>query len=139
MNTLKFGLKGEFAKTVGEADVVFFAGMTGNFDLSMINEDFCRKTSLGSRIINPSLISGLMLTAAQMATGSGYICQSQNAEFSTPIHLGDTLKAEAEIIETNAQEKLVTLATHCFNDKKTLVAKGELKLLQIQKEGEKKC
>jgi len=131
INSLKTGLKGEFSKTVGEADIVFFAGMTGNFDLSMVNEDFCNKISLGSRIINPSLISGLILTASQIVVGSGYICQAQNTEFIMPIHLGDTIKAEAEIIETNEQEKTVTFTTRCFNDKKTLIAKGKLKLSQI--------
>lgn len=137
-NSFEKGLNGKFVKTVGEADVVFFAGMTGNFDLSMVNEDFCNKKAFGSRIVNPSLLLGLMLTAAQKVTGPGYICQSQDADFNTLVHLGETISGEAEISEIDGAKGIITFTTRCVNDNEVVVAKGELKLSALE-EGEKSC
>ncbi|MCI9332936.1 MAG: hypothetical protein HFG05_12355 [Oscillibacter sp.] len=136
VESLEKGLRAVFVKTVGEADVVFFSGMTGNLDLSMVNEDFCMKNAFGSRIINPSLLLGLMLTAAQKVTGPGYVCQSQNADFSAPVHLGETITGEAEIQGIDSKKGVVTFATRCVNETDQVVAKGEIALSYYLGEGD---
>lgn len=138
-DSLQKGLRGVFVKTVGEADVVFFSGMTGNLDLSMVNEDFCNNNAFGSRIINPSLLLGLMLTAAQKVTGPGYVCQSQNADFSAPVHLGETITGEAEIQAIDSKKEVITFTTRCVNETDRVVAKGELVLSYYLGEGDKPC
>ena len=135
VSSLEKGSRQVFVKTVGEADVVFFSGMTGNLDLSMVNEDFCKKNAFGSRIINPSLLLGLMLTAAQKVTGPGYVCQSQNADFDL-VHLGETVTGEAVIEEIDTENGSVTFATRCFDENERVVAKGELVLSYYLGEGD---
>lgn len=136
VDSLEKGMREVFVKTVGEADVVFFSGMTGNLDLSMVNEDFCSHNAFGSRIINPSLMLGLMLTAAQKVTGPGYVCQSQDADFGAPVHLGETITGEAEIQAIDSKKGIVTFATRCFNEDNRVVAKGELVLSYYLGEGD---
>lgn len=136
VDSLETGMREVFVKTVGEADVVFFSGMTGNLDLSMVNEDFCNHNAFGSRIINPSLMLGLMLTAAQKVTGPGYVCQSQGADFSAPVHLGETITGEAVVQEIDSKKGAVTFAARCFDENDRVVAKGELVLSYYLGEGD---
>src|SRR5664279_1076731 len=46
-----------FAKTVGETDVVLFAGITGDFSDNHINDQYMReKSNLGGRIAHGALL-----------------------------------------------------------------------------------
>ena len=40
---LKVGERTEFSKTIGEADLVLFSGLTGDFDPIHVNEDYARR------------------------------------------------------------------------------------------------
>ena len=42
---LKVGERTEFSKTIGEADLILFSGLTGDFDPIHVNEEFARTTS----------------------------------------------------------------------------------------------
>jgi acyl dehydratase len=45
---LKVGERTEFSKTIGEADLILFSGLTGDFDPIHVNEDFARTTAFES-------------------------------------------------------------------------------------------
>ena len=40
---LKVGERAEFSKTIGEADLVLFSGLTGDFDPIHVNEEYARR------------------------------------------------------------------------------------------------
>jgi acyl dehydratase len=61
---LKVGEQAEFSKTIGEADLVLFSGLSGDFDPIHVNEDFARKTAFGRRIAHGSLVMSLLSTTA---------------------------------------------------------------------------
>ena len=51
LDSVKVGDAYRFAKTVGETDVVLFAGITGDFSDTHINEQYMKERSnLGGRI-----------------------------------------------------------------------------------------
>ena len=55
---VKVGLSTRVTKTVSESDVYLFAGITGDFDPNHVDEEYCRKTSLGHRVAHGALIVG---------------------------------------------------------------------------------
>ena len=91
-----------FAKTVGETDVTLFAGITGDFSDTHINDQYMKERSnLGGRIAHGALLVGYMSTASTISiahiihqegltdfpVSAGY----DRLRFLKPVRLGDTV------------------------------------------------
>jgi acyl dehydratase len=73
-----------FSKTVAEADVYMFAGITGDFAPMHVNEEYMKRSSYGRRIAHGVLMLGFMSTTSSMM-----IAQSNSADGDeTPVSLG---------------------------------------------------
>ncbi|MGI9183107.1 MAG: MaoC/PaaZ C-terminal domain-containing protein, partial [Longimicrobiaceae bacterium] len=57
---LQIGQAAEFAKTVTEADVVLYAGITGDLNPAHINQVEAEKSRFGGRIAHGMLSAGLI-------------------------------------------------------------------------------
>jgi len=57
---VKVGDRVTFAKTVGECDIYLFAGITGDFSVNHINEQYMAHSKFGRRIAHGALIVGYM-------------------------------------------------------------------------------
>jgi acyl dehydratase len=44
------------ARTVTEADIVMFAGLSGDYNPLHVNEEYCKQTQFGTRIAHGPLI-----------------------------------------------------------------------------------
>src|SRR3979411_112891 len=64
IDDIKVGLSTRVTKTVSESDVYLFAGITGDFDPNHVDEEYCRKTSLGHRVAHGALIIGYTSAAS---------------------------------------------------------------------------
>lgn len=91
-----------FAKTLTEADLVLFAGITGDFDPIHVDEAYARTTPLGRRIAHGALVLGLCSTVAAMiarrardngAEGIALSLGYDRVRFVAPAYPGDTLTA----------------------------------------------
>ena len=57
-----------FAKTVGETDVTLFAGITGDFSDTHVNDQYMKeKSSIGRRIAHGALLVGYMSTVSTIS------------------------------------------------------------------------
>jgi len=55
-----------FAKTVGETDIYLFAGITGDFSVNHVNEQYMAQSKYGRRIAHGALLVGYMSTCSTM-------------------------------------------------------------------------
>ena len=91
-------------RTITEADIVSFAGVSGDYNQIHTDAAFASKTPVGQRIAHGLL--GLAITSGlAMRTGvlEGTVIafrEINNWKFSNPVLMGDTLHAELNIIET---------------------------------------
>ncbi|HVS50014.1 MAG TPA: MaoC/PaaZ C-terminal domain-containing protein [Candidatus Dormibacteraeota bacterium] len=130
IDDVPIGLKTRITKTVSESDVYLFAGITGDLDPNHIDEEYCRKTSLGHRVAHGALIVGFTSAAStrilqdfeRPMVSVGY----DRIRFLKPVYFGDTITIEYEItaidrdrertiakIEVkNQRDELVAVATH---------------------------
>ena len=53
-----------FAKTVGETDIYLFAGITGDFSVNHVNEQYMSRSKYGHRIAHGALLIGFMSTCS---------------------------------------------------------------------------
>jgi acyl dehydratase len=115
---VKVGDTVTFAKTVGETDIYLFAGITGDFSVNHVNEQYMAGTKFGRRIAHGALIIGYMstcstlmiekcqgATAAMTPVSLGY----DRVRFLAPVFIGDTVTLTYTIAEVDA-EKLRSLA-----------------------------
>lgn len=126
IDQLKIGDSAEFAKTVSEADIYMYAGVTGDFNPAHINEAYAKNTFFKTRIAHGMLSAGFISAVlANQLPGPGTIYLKQEISFKAPVRIGDTITARAEVVEIISEKNQVRLKTTCINQEGTLVVDGE--------------
>ena len=126
VDQLRAGDTAEFAKTISEADVYLFAGVTGDLNPAHINEEYARKTFFKTRIAHGMLLAGFISTViGNKLPGPGTIYVKQELDFLAPAHMGDTITARVEIKEIVTEKNRAILRTTCVNQDGTTVLDGE--------------
>ena len=111
---LEFGMSASFAKTITEADIVMFAGVSGDNNALHINEEFAASTHFGGRIAHGLLTASLISAAvANRLPGPGTIYLGQNLSFRAPVRPGDTVHATVRVKEVVREKDRVVLETIC--------------------------
>ena len=127
---ISVGMSAEHAKTVTEADVVLFAGITGDFNPVHVDAEAAAKSRFGGRIAHGMLSAGLVSAVIAMKLpGPGSIYMTQSLRFTKPVKIGDTVTARVEVVEVNTAKKRVRLATVCRNQGGEMVLEGEALLM----------
>lgn len=130
---LQAGQTAEFSKTVTEADVVLFAGVTGDFNPAHLDAAYAEKSSFGGRIAHGMLTASFISTVLAMRLpGPGTIYLSQSLRFLRPVKIGDTVTARVEVAEVIPARRRVRLLTTCSNEAGERVIDGEALVLVPQ-------
>jgi 3-hydroxybutyryl-CoA dehydratase len=129
INEIKVGDSAEFAKTISEADIYLFAGVTGDLNPFHVNEEYSRKTFFKGRIAHGMLLAGFISTVVGCKLpGPGAIYVKQELNFMAPARIGDTITARATVIEVITEKNRVVLRTTCTNQNDEIVLDGEAML-----------
>lgn len=96
-------------RTVTEADVVNFAGVSGDYNPIHTDAEFAKSTPFGQRIAHGLLVLS-MLTGLRQRTGAtdGTLIawlEIRNYRFLKPVLIGDTVHGETEIVEKRETSK----------------------------------
>ncbi|MBI2312187.1 MAG: MaoC family dehydratase [Betaproteobacteria bacterium] len=114
-----------FSKTVSEADILAFGGVSGDTQPVHFNQEYASTTMFKGRIahgmLTASLISGVLGTKLP---GPGSIYISQTLRFRAPVRIGETVHAKATVKEVLAEKKRVVIDTVCTVGDK-VVLEGE--------------
>lgn len=119
------GDKESFTKTVTEADIINFAGTSGDFNPLHMNAEYAKTTMFKARIAHGALVGSFISTAGAMLIGLGGVYVSQLSKFKAPVYIGDTITATMEVIETIPAKKLLKMRTYCTNQNGKVVIDGE--------------
>ena len=128
---VKVGDRAEFEKTVTAEDVRAFGDVTGDTNSLHRDPEYAKKTRFGECVAHGMLSAGYISAAlgTKLAPGCCVIYLSQELRFLRPVKIGDTVRAVAEVQGTDAQKRLVTLSTDCFNQDGEPVVKGQAVVL----------
>lgn len=128
---IKLGDTAELSKTISEADVYAYAGLSMDFNPLHVDEEFSRTTRFGRRIAHGMLSAGLISAVIGTALpGKNSIYLGQTLKFTAPVFIGDTLTARAEVIEKREDKGILKLKTTVFNQKKETVIEGEATVMK---------
>ncbi len=114
VNEMEVGQSASMSKTVTEADIILFAGITGDFNPAHIDEEYAKQSMFKGRIAHGMLSAGFIsATLAMKLPGPGSIYLSQSMKFKAPVRMGDTVKTTVTITDINVDKKIVKLETIC--------------------------
>lgn len=119
-------------RTITEADIVNFAGLSGDFNPMHTDAAFAAKTPFGKRVAHGALIFSIATGLAyRMRFLEGTVLAFRGIEewkFSSPVFIGDTIHCEVEISETKEAKRLgggmVTFHVKVVNQEGQMVQKG---------------
>lgn len=128
---VKVGDTAEYERNVTFEDIQEFARVSGDTNPLHRDEAYAAKTRFGERIAHGMLSAGYISAAigTKLAPGCVAVYLNQTLRFLRPVKIGDTVKAVAEVKETDEEKRIVTLETVCYNQDGEPVVKGEAVVL----------
>ena len=126
---LSVGMTAVFAKTVSEADITMFAGISGDTNPVHLDESFAEQTVFSGRIAHGMLSASFISTVfGTRLPGPGCIYMRQDLRFKAPVKVGDTVQARVTVKEILTEKKRVVFDTVCSVGDK-VVLEGEATLM----------
>lgn len=129
----RFGLSP--TRTVTEADVNLFGGLTGDMAELHTSEAYARKTEFGGRIahgmLNLSLAHGLIVRTGHLVTTGIALLGWNDIKFHAPLRLGSTVQARWSTIDTRESRSrpdagIVVDRIELLDEHGTLIMSGEV-------------
>lgn len=127
-------------RTMTEADIVNFAGLSGDFNPMHTDEVFAAQTQYGKRVshglLGLSIASGL---AYQLGFLEGTVIAFTGLDwkFRAPIYIGDTIHGQLKVTKLRAMKSagggFVTIDIQLLNQDNAVTQKGEWTVLVASK------
>lgn len=122
---IEVGDVAEFTKTITEADLTLFTGISGDFNPYHVDEVTASATRFGGRVVHGMLTSSFICTVLGMKLpGPGTIHLEQQLRFLAPVRPGDTVTARVEVLEIQPRNR-VSVRTQCLLQDGTVAVDGE--------------
>ena len=103
-----------------------FSALSGDYNPLHFDEDFAAATPFGKLVVQGGLTTGILhALVAEDMPGPGTVFLSQNWKFTSPVFVGDTITAEAEILTVHATKPVTSLAVEVKRQDGETVLEGE--------------
>ena len=128
---IRIGMSAIYSKTITDADILLFSGVSGDTNPLHLDQDFAASTMFKSRIAHGMLSASLISTIfGTKLPGPGCIYLSQNLRFKAPVRSGDTVQAQATVREILPERHWVKFDCICRVGN-TVVIEGDA-LIMVQ-------
>jgi len=122
---LQVGDSASFTKTISEADIYLFAGMTGDMNPAHVDAVSAAEGMFKQRIAHGMLTASFISTVIAMKLpGPGTIYAGQDLQFRAPVFIGDTVTAIVECTEKLDERKWAKFKTTVTNQDGKAVVVG---------------
>jgi acyl dehydratase len=129
-------------RTVTEADVVNFAGLSADYNNMHIDEEFAKKTVFKTRVAHGMLVTsiatGLWFTMPRLATVA--FMGLEDWRFSGAVFPGDTIHITRKLVEKREHKRpnmgFFIFEVNVHNQKDEVVQKGKWVILVTRKEAD---
>lgn len=132
---LTLGQKFQLIKTFSEDEVLFFSKLSKDANPIHFDEEYAADSIFKQRIVQGpfvmSLIGGVL---GSNLPGPGTIYLSQSTRFLKPVHIGDTIYVNVEVVKVRIDKPIVTLRTWVEKNDNQLVIEGEAIVMFLQKD-----
>jgi len=122
---IKVGDEASISRTISEAHIVAFAGLTGDMNPIHVDAEYAAKSMFGERIAHGMLVAGLI--SAVLGTelpGPDSIYLGQELKFTAPVKIGDTVTVTVTVTEKRDDKRIIKLQTTATNQRGEMVVDG---------------
>lgn len=120
------GATATWTRTFTAADVEAFAQISGDRNPLHFDAEFAGRTRLGRLVVQGGLTTGLFnALVAMRLPGPGSVFLHQEWDYPAPVFIGDTITAEAEVIDARGDKPITRLRCVARRDDGTEVLRGE--------------
>ena len=123
-------------RTITEADIGAFAGLTGDYNPVHTDEVFAAATEFGSRVAHGPMGIGLAFGLAarlDLIDGTVVALLGLAWDFTAPMRPGDTVRALIDVVETRPTKRedrgIIRLRIEIVNQRRETLQTGEARLL----------
>ena len=104
------GSRATWTRTIGADDVEAFAQISGDRNPLHFDPEFAAATPFGRLVVQGGLTTALFNALVAMELpGPGSVFLHQEWDYPAPVHVGDTVTAEAEVTEARADKPITKL------------------------------
>jgi acyl dehydratase len=113
------------SRTVSVRDIELFTEITGDRNPLHYDTALASRSRFGGIIVQGGVTSGLLnAVVAEDLPGPGSVFLHVDWRFLAPVHPGDTITAEVEVLEQRVDKPISTLRTTITNQDGTVVLDG---------------
>lgn len=135
IDDLSVDMSSVFSKTITEADIAMFAGVSGDTNPIHLDEDFAKETMFEGRIAHGMLCASMISTViGTRLPGPGCVYMSQDLKFLSPVRIGDTVTARVVVASIDPPKRRLTLNTSCVVRKGHKVLEGQARIYIPQRQ-----
>ena len=120
------GMSNSVTRTITEADVAAFGGLSMDFNPVHFNHEYAKTTTFGRPIVQGNLVASLLTGAGAPFTGMASIYVKDERFFAAPVFIGDTITATVEVEDMNIEKKNMHLKATCTNQNGEVVVSGRI-------------
>ena len=117
------GERASFSRTLTEADVALFIGVTWDVNPLHTNDRYVSEMPFQRRIV-PGLLTASLLT--HLGGLWAFLAQEMHFKFLSPVYIGETITAEAVVVEADKENNWVKLDCRCVNGEGKEVLRAEI-------------
>jgi acyl dehydratase len=130
------GAHAAWTRTITGEDVEAFARFSGDRNPLHFDPAFAARTRLGRLVVQGGLTTGLFNALVAMELpGPGSVFLHQEWDYPAPVYIGETITAEAEVIEARADKPITRLRCVARNQDGIEVLRGECLVYTMQPDG----
>ncbi|MGL1833274.1 MaoC family dehydratase [Rhodocyclaceae bacterium SMB388] len=119
---LTVGMTASIGRTVSEADILAFAGVSGDTNPVHLDAEFAASTMFAGRIAHGMLSASYVSTVfGTRLPGPGCIYVSQSLRFKAPVRVGDTVVARVTVTALDPDKRRASFDTVCTVAGKTVL------------------
>jgi acyl dehydratase len=130
------GTRATWSRTFTADEVEAYAQITGDRNPLHFDPAFAASTRLGRLVVQGGLTTGLFNALVAMELpGPGSVFLHQEWDYPAPVYVGDTVTAEAEVIEARSDKPITRLRCVARSSDGTEVLRGECLVYTLMPEG----
>ncbi len=132
------------ARTLTEADIVAYAGISGDYNQLHMDAEYAKRGRFGARIahglLGLTIASGLSLRIKELAEENVVAFLGMTWDYLKPVFIGDTLHVVQSVADVRETKQpgvgLVVFTASLINQRDERVQEGEWKLLYKMRSAE---
>ena len=129
------GSRATWTRTITAEDVEAFARFSGDRNPLHFDAEFAGQTRAGGLIVHGGLTTALFnALVAEVLPGPGSVFLHQEWDYPAAVPIGDTVVAEAEVIEARSDKPITRLRCVARRSDGTEVLRGECLVYTMQAE-----